>query len=156
MLIFIRIWCCGNKKHLVDFALKLFKIQRSVIFCRRKSESIINKCGFSGLVTRIHSSNLWNRDMRLIHNDQEVVLKIVHQCMWRCSRRKSCKMSGIIFNAAAESCFFQHLNVKIGSLCNTLCLQQLVLSLEILYTLFHFRFDIHTCLLNLFHRNNIV
>ena len=43
MLIFIRIWCRGNKKHLINFTLKLFKIQRSVIFCRRKPESVINK-----------------------------------------------------------------------------------------------------------------
>ena len=63
MLFLIYIRRCGNKQHLINLALKLFKVQRTVILCRWQTETIINQRRFSRLVTRIHAAHLWNRNM---------------------------------------------------------------------------------------------
>ena len=80
MFFFIIIWRCRYKQHLVYLAFKLFEIHWPVVFCRRQTEAIIHKRCLSGLVSRIHSTNLWNRNMGLIYHNQEVIREIINQC----------------------------------------------------------------------------
>ena len=106
MLFFIHIRRCGDKQHLVDLAFKLLKVERTVIQCRWQPESVIHQSHFSGAVARIHSAHLRHRDMGLVNDDQIIILKIIHQGMRRCPRRKPGKRSRIVFDAAAESGLF--------------------------------------------------
>ena len=156
MFLFIRRWRRGYKQHLVDLTLKFFKIQRSVIKCRRKPETIINKCGLSGTVTEIHSAYLRYCNMRFINHYDKIIRKIIHKCPRRCSRSQSCKMSRIILDTGAESCLKHHLYIKFRSLAYSLCLNESVLALKISHPFLGFRAYILSSLNQLIPRNNIM
>ena len=56
--------------------------------------------------------------------------------MGRRARLQTRKVTGIILNAAAKPCFFQHLYIEVGAFSNPLGFQQLVLPLKIFYPFF--------------------
>ena len=76
----------------------------------------------SGLIPVIHGTDLWNRHVRLINDDQIIILKIIHQCHWCLARRKPVHMAGIILYTGAKACLHQHFYIKIRPFRNTLCL----------------------------------
>ena len=156
MFFFIDIRRRRYEQHLVNLRLKLFKVQRTVILCRRQAKAIVHQRGLSGLVAGIHPSDLRYGNMRFIYYNEKIVLKIFHQRQRRRARRKPCKIPGIIFNPAAKPGFPQHLNIKIGAFRNPLRLQQLIFSLKITDTFFQLLFNIHTCPVNLLLRNYIM
>ena len=47
-------------------------------------------------------------------------------------------MSGIVLDSGTETGFLHHFHVKVGTLCNSLSLDQLVLTFEISHLLLHF------------------
>ena len=63
MLILIDIWRGRYEKHLVNLLLKLLKVQRTVVQGRRQTKAVIHQSHFSGAITCIHSSDLWNSNM---------------------------------------------------------------------------------------------
>ncbi len=94
--------------------------------------------------------------MGLIDHDHQIVREIIHQG-FRCrSGRPHSQMTGIILDSAAKAGFTKHFNIEIRSLRNSLCLKQLVLTLEIAHPLFQFLFDILRRPHDLFLGNNIV
>ena len=87
--------------------------------------------------------------MRLIYNKKEVIFKVVHQSIWWLPRSKSCQMSGVVLNSRTESRLFHHFYIKIGSLGNSLCFDQLIFTFKIRNLFFHFFKDCVCSLLDL-------
>ena len=71
------------EEDLIDPVLELAEVQRAVVFCGRQTESIVHQRRFPRLVAGIHAADLRNSLMRLIHNDEEIISEIVHQCVGR-------------------------------------------------------------------------
>ena len=65
-------------------------------------------------------------------------------------------MSGIILDSGTKSCLFEHLNIKIRSLCNSLCFDQLIMFFKICHLLSKFFLDPFDRTLNLFLWYNIM
>ena len=156
MFLFIFAGCSRAKQHLIDFALELPEIQRPVIERRRKTEAVVHERLLAVPVSVIHGTDLRYRHMRLIDDNQVVVREEIHQGKRFCSRRHEIQMSRIVFDTGAEACLPHHLDVKIGSLRNPLCLEKLVLTFEIPDSLFELRFDIVTGFVDFLLRHNIV
>ena len=146
VFLFINIRSCRYKQHLINLTLKLFKVKWSVIQCRRQAEAVIDQCGLSGTVSGIHAPHLRNRDMGLIHNDQIIIWEEIHQCIRSCPRRSPCKMSRIVLNSTAKTGLLHHFHIKVRSLGDSLCFDQLIFALEICDSLLEFLFDILACL----------
>ena len=53
---------------------------RTVVQCGWQTESIIHQILFSGTIACIHSSDLRNRHMRLIYDQQEIITEEIQQC----------------------------------------------------------------------------
>ena len=123
MLLLIHIRCSRNKKHLIDLALKFFKIERSIVQCGRQAKAIIHQSLLAGTVARVHAADLRNGNVRLVHDDQKVIREIVDQCLRHLPLRTSGKMPRIVLDPAAESRLLHHLYVKIGALRDTLRFQ---------------------------------
>ena len=71
------------EEDLIDPVLELAEVQRAVVFCGRQTESIVHQRRFPRLVAGIHAADLRNSLMRLIHDDEEIISEIVHQCVRR-------------------------------------------------------------------------
>ena len=71
------------EEDLIDPVLELAEVQRAVVFCGRQTESIVHQRRFPRLVAGIHAADLRNSLMRLIHDDEEIISEIVHQCVGR-------------------------------------------------------------------------
>ena len=134
--------CRRYKQYLVNLTFKFPKAERSVILCRRQTESIIYQCCLSRLIAVIHGSNLWNRLMRLVDHDQKIIRKIVNQCTWRLSCFLPGQMPRIVFNSGTKSCLSHHFYIKIRSLRNTLCFQKLIFPFKITDLLLQFFFNL--------------
>ena len=146
----------GYEHHLVDMRLEFLKVQRSIIQCRGQTETVVHQCLLSRAVPGIHTADLWDRHMGLVHDDQEIIRKKVQQRHGRCSRRKSVQMSGIVLDTGTETGLPEHLNIEIRPFRNPLGLDQLVFALEKLYPFLHLFFDIVTGCLDLLLRYHIM
>ena len=155
MLLFVLSWSCGNKEHLIDFPLKLGKIQRTVIKGGGKTETEVDKSVLSGKISVVHPSNLGKTDVAFIHNNQEVVRKVVNQGVGRFTWRCKIQMPGIVFDAGADTGFPNHFHIEVCALGNALCFQKLVFFFKILYPFLQFRKNIFAGQTELVHGNNI-
>ena len=86
-------------------------------------------------VTGIHSANLRQRYMRLIHNQQKILGKIIYQRKRRLTGLTSSKMTRIVFDAGAVAHLLHHLQIVIRALLQTLCLQQPAMLIQLIKTL---------------------
>ena len=135
MLLFILIGRCRNEKHLVDLSLEFGEGKGAVAFGRRQAESVFYKCRLSRLVTVVHASYLRNRDVGLVHDDQVILRKIIHQRIRRIRRRKPRKMHRIVLDAGAETGLSKHLEIVSRPLVNPLRFDVFLFALEIVHTL---------------------
>ena len=81
--------CCRNKHHLIDIGFKFREVKRPVVQRGRQTESIIHQRRLSCAVAVIHTADLRDRHMRLIDDDQKIILKEVHQTV----RMRPCRHS---------------------------------------------------------------
>ena len=65
-------------------------------------------------------------------------------------------MPGIILDSGTKPCLFEHLNIKIRPLCDTLCLQQFIIPLKLFHPFFQLFLNICHSTLNVLAVNNIV
>ena len=94
--------------------------------------------------------------MGLIGNNEEIIREEVDECKRRTACLSQRQMTGIVLNARTESHFLQHFNIIIGTLCQSLGFQQLVLPLQLCQTFFQFRFNTGNGQLHFFRRSDIV
>ena len=156
MSFFVRTGSSRYEHHLVDKTFKFFKIQRTVLLRGRKTEAVIHKGGLACLVACIHTANLRNRDVRLVHDNQKIIREIFENRMRGTAEIMPCHVHGIILNAGADTGLAQHLNIKVGTFADSLCFNQLVLTLEIFHLLNHLIFDVLQGFFQFFFRYNIV
>ena len=155
MLFFIFSGSCGNKEHLIDFPLKLGKIQRTVIEGGGKTETEVDKSGFSGKISVVHPSNLGKTDVAFVHNNQEVVRKVVNQGIGRFTGRCKIQMPGIVFDPGTDTGFPNHFHIEVSALGNALCFQKLVFFFKILNPFLQFSKNILAGQTELIHGNDI-
>ena len=61
---------------------ELIEIERSIIQGAGQSESILNQHRLTRLITLVHSADLRNRGVRLVHYEQEIFRKKIEQSEW--------------------------------------------------------------------------
>ena len=94
--------------------------------------------------------------MGLIYNKKKIILKVVHQGIWRLARCKPGKVSRVVLDSGTEAGFFHHFYIEVGTLGDTLRFNQLILALEIGNLFFHFFQDRIGCFLDFFLWNNVM
>ena len=94
--------------------------------------------------------------MRLIHDYEKIIREEIYECHRRLPRLCKVQMPRIVLNSRAEACLPHHLYVKIGPLCYSLSLYELVLALKILHALIKLFLYIEAGLIYLLLRNYIV
>ena len=145
-----------HKEHLIQLALKLIEIQRTVVLCGRQAKTIVDQRRLPRLVSDVHCPHLRYGLVRLIDNQKIVIPEIIHQCMRCRPGRHPGQMAGIVLNAGTKAGLTQHLYIIVRPLCDPLRLQQLVLALKIFYALGQLLLNRIRCPQNFIHRNNIM
>ena len=69
--------------------------------------------------------------MAFINNEKRIIWKIIKQSRWRLAGRSVHEMARIIFDALAVANFFNHFQIKHGSLVNSLCFDEKILALKV-------------------------
>ena len=82
--------------------------------------------------------------MRLVYNNKEVILKIIHQGKRRLTFRHAVEMTGIVLDTRTEPGLPQHLYIEVRPLRNALRLQQLVLTFKVFHPLRQFLLNLYT------------
>ena len=140
----------GNVDCLSDLAFKLREGQRAVVKGARQTEAVIDKALLTAAVAGVHRTDLRQRHMALVHEQQKVLGEIVQQ---RHRRRPGCTTGDharIILDPAAKADLLQHLDVIHRPLADTLRLQQLVVLLEPPLALLHLPLDLKDRAVQLF------
>ena len=72
-----------DEHDLINSLLKFREVERTVIEGTRKAESVVDQCHLSASVTVIHGTDLRNCHMRLVHDNKEIIPKIINQSIRR-------------------------------------------------------------------------
>ena len=107
-------------------------------------------------VTCVHSTNLRQRYVRLIHHQQKILRKIIYQRKRRLTGLASCQMARIVFDAGAVTHLLHHFQIVIRALLQTLCLQQSAMLIQLIQTLVQLLADIIHSAFKVFTARNIV
>ena len=132
----------GDVDRLMDLGLEFIEFQRPVVIRRRQAEAVVHKTLLAGMVAVVHGAHLRQRDVALVHEQQEIVREIVDQRGRRRAGRTSCNDAGVIFNAGAEADLRQHLQIVLRPLPDALRFEQLIVLLEEFDALPHLRLDV--------------
>ena len=94
--------------------------------------------------------------MALIDNDQEFLRKIVNQRVGRAACGKAGQITGIVFDAGAETGLPHHFNIKGSTFTEPLGFHQLILMPEIQHPFLQILFNLLRSVHHLFMRNDVV
>ena len=72
----------ADKYLLSGYFLEFLEFQRTVVRCRRQTESIIHQHGFARVVTSVHCPDLRQCHVTLINEGDEILWEIVDQTEW--------------------------------------------------------------------------
>ena len=145
----------GDKKDLIDPLLELTEVQRTVIQGAWQAEAIIHERHLPASVSVEHGADLRDSHMRLVHDDQKIILKIVNQRIRRLAFHPAREMSRIVLDARAEAGLLHHLDIELGALADPLRFQELVIFFEPGYPVPHLSLDGIAGGAHLFRRNDI-
>ena len=122
----------GRRKvnRLTDTLQELLPLQRAVIHRRRQTETVLHQGALTGHVALIHGTNLRDRHVRLINNQQEIIWEIIQQTVRGATGGTTVNMARVVLNAIAEAHLLHHFQVVSGAHAQTLRLQQLALGFE--------------------------
>src|SRR5438309_5054833 len=87
------------------------EIERSIVQGAGQPESILNQHCFTRLVTLVHSADLRNGGVRLVHYEQEIFRKKIEQSEWPRTGRSPAQMPRVILDPVAESHLLQHFQI---------------------------------------------
>ena len=73
--------------------------------------------------------------MALVDDAEHVLGKVVNQGKRRLTRLTPVQMTRVVLDAVAKAHRFEHLEIIVGTLLQTLCLEQLISRLELGHTL---------------------
>ena len=96
---------------------------------------MLHEGALTGHITLIHGTNLRNRHVRLVNNQQEIIREIIQQTVRGATGGTTVNMARVVLNAIAEAHLLHHFQVVGGAHTQTLRLQQLALRFESLQAL---------------------
>ena len=124
-----------NVDELGDPCLKLIETKRAVIECRRKAKTVFHQRHLTRAVTFVHAANLRHRHMALIDDAEHVLREVIDQGKRRLARFSTVQMTRVVLDTVTKTHGLEHLEIIVGALLQTLCLEQLVGRLELGHTL---------------------
>src|SRR5438270_8233117 len=98
-------WCGTDVNDLVRQLHELIEIERSIVQGAGQPESILNQHRLTRLVTLVHSADLRNGGVRLVHDEQKIFWEKIEQSEWPRTGRSPAQVPRIILDAVAESHF---------------------------------------------------
>ena len=115
---------------------------------------------FSRLVSKVHATYLWKRDVRFVHDDKEffrVTMELSSACskeiqetVRALTRLPSIKMQGIILNGLTVSNFTKHFQIVLCTLFKAMTFNEFVLIIEFRQSKLKLIFNAFECLLEAF------
>ena len=121
---------CTYIYYLFGQFLELFKLQRPVIQCGRKPETIFHQRDLSRPVAAIHCVYLRNTHVALIYHHQVVFGKEIQQTIWARTRLSPVEIPGIILYSAAMAGFANHFQVVVHPFFQTFSFRKFCFSLK--------------------------
>ena len=115
--------------------LKLIETKRAVIECRRQTKTVLHQRHLTRAVTFVHAADLRHRHMALIDDAEHVLRKVIDQGKRWLARFSTVQMTRVVLDAVAKAHRLEHLEIIVGALLQTLCLEQLISRLELGHTL---------------------
>ena len=83
----------------------------------------------------MHAANLRHRHMALIDDAEHILGKVIDQGKRRLTRLATVQMTRVVLDTVTKTHGLEHLEIIVGALLQTLCLEQLVGRLELGHTL---------------------
>ena len=84
---------------------------------------MLNQGAFTGHIALVHGTNLRDRHVRLINNQQEIIREIIQQTVRGTAGGTTINMARVVLNAIAEAHLLHHFQVVGGAHAQTLRLQ---------------------------------
>ncbi len=123
---------CRREIHrLADACAELLPTQRPVVHGAGQPEAVLDQVAFAGHVAFEHPADLWDRDVRLVDDQQEVVREVVEQRVRRRAGGTPVNMPGVVLDTRTETDLAHHFDVIGGAHPQPLGLQQLSLALHL-------------------------
>ena len=130
-----------NIDKLGDPCLKLIETKRAVIERRGQAKTVFHQRDLARAVALVHAADLRHRDVGLVDDAEEVLREVVDEGVGRLARRAAVQMPRVVLDAVAKAHRLEHLKIIIGTLLQTLRLEQLVGRLELRHALLAFFAD---------------
>ncbi len=108
----------GDAHHFFKFR----ELQRTIVFSRRQTKTIIDQNLFPGTVTVVHTAQLGHHHVGFVQNQQVAGGHKVDQGPGRGTLGTLIDMAGIVLNSGTTAYLAQHFQVKPGTLLQALCL----------------------------------
>ena len=121
--------------HLLCHRLKFLELQRAVVHCGGKPETVFHQVCLPGTVAAVHGAYLRNADVTFVNDDKKIIGKEIQQTVGPRTRRTPVEIARIVFYARAVTQFAQHLHVVGNTLLQTLGLERTAFALEPLHLL---------------------
>ena len=86
-------------------------------------------------VTFVHAADLRHRYMALVDDAEHVLRKVIDQGKRRLARFSTVQMTRVVLDTVTKTHGLEHLEIIVGALLQTLCLEQLISRLELGHTL---------------------
>ena len=122
LLQFPGLWRRRDKHRLGTHRVPFLEFKRPIIHTRRQAKSMLSEGKFTAVVASIHPADLWDRHVAFIGKDNRIVWNEFEQSRGWFTRCAPSQVSGIVFDSVADAGCFQHFDVKVRALLQSLCL----------------------------------
>gem|GEM_PF-7066535 len=130
MSCFILGWSSRDEDSLSDFLLKFFKPEWSIFERGRQTESVLNKIHFSSPISCVHSTNLWDSDMRFVDECHKIFREKINECVRTFSGFTLGEIHRVILDPVYIPDFLHHFEIILNFCLESLCLDEVSLRCE--------------------------
>ncbi len=130
-----------DEDDLAHALFKLFKFERTVVERARQTKAVFNQGGFARAVAVVHATELADHDVAFVQKHQRVFGHVIGQGAGRVAGFGARQMAGVVLNAFAVADLRQHLQIKTGTLLQTLGFDQFVHADQLFQALGQFDLD---------------
>ena len=124
-----------NVDELGNPRLKLIETKRTVIERRGQAKAVLHQGHLTRTVAFVHAADLRHRYMALVDDAEHVLRKVIDQGKRRLARFSTVQMTRVVLDTVTKTHGLEHLEIIVGALLQTLCLEQLISRLELGHTL---------------------
>ena len=128
---------CRHVHHLWNKMLEFRHLQWTIICCSWQTESVFDEAVFSRLVSKVHATYLWKRDVRFVHDDKEffrvtmelssACCKEIQQAVGPFTRLPTIKMQRIILNGLTVPNLTKHFQIVLCTLLKAMPFDEFIL-----------------------------